>query len=564
MKKKLSQILLLAGLICISLAVIVPGINAPFITTGEPREALVAQSMLLTGDPLQSVRYDHDVATKPPLFHWLMALLALVAGGLNETVSRLPSVLAATIVLVSWTAFSIPILGQKRALLGFSILLTSVEWVRNAAHARVDMLLAAMVTLALLFLYRWLQSEKLSFLLAATATMSLAALTKGPVGVALPAITAIIAMLLWRTITLRRCIKLSTAAICALLPLGSWYLAEALRTDGALLQVVINENWHRLLGTMSAGDDPHSHGVFYLVGAFIVGLLPWSLLAALPWFKRIKTRTTVLTEESPESKKFLQWCLIITGVCFVVFSIPSSKRSVYLLPAYPAATTLLAVELDRFFAQRKQAARNILLYFAAIVSLLWLLVIVLTRDYISLATLPFKQKTLEEIVFYRDLIAAFAGSGLSALLFIFIPLSGIIATVYLLRRRDEHSFIRLAALLGFFFVIIKVSIILPSTRALSPKDFIATELADHHPPEITLRTSRMYAEAFYIRLLQPELPVTDLDANSKFVLQREAEASVFPRPLYIHRSAGSVYRPGKHLEFTILNPPIPRIYLEKQ
>ncbi|MCB0337780.1 MAG: glycosyltransferase family 39 protein, partial [Bdellovibrionales bacterium] len=198
-------------LIMTCLVLFLPGISTPFVTTGEPREALVPQTMALEKDLLQSVRYGDDIATKPPLFHWAIVAASTLTGSVSEASSRLPSVVASSVCLIAWTLFLIPLLGRQRSMLFFLVLATAGEWYRHAAHARVDMLLTSFVCLALLCLYRWLEKPSLVGLLLSTILMAGAALTKGPIGVALPlAITGLTA-LFWRELTIKKCFQLGIA-----------------------------------------------------------------------------------------------------------------------------------------------------------------------------------------------------------------------------------------------------------------------------------------------------------------------------------------------------------------
>ena len=51
-----------------------------FHTKGEPREAIVAYSMIETGNWTLPVNNGGDIAYKPPLFHWCIAALSSIAG----------------------------------------------------------------------------------------------------------------------------------------------------------------------------------------------------------------------------------------------------------------------------------------------------------------------------------------------------------------------------------------------------------------------------------------------------------------------------------------------------
>ena len=65
-----------------------------FHTKGEPREAVVAYSMLETGNWILPVNNGGDIAYKPPFFHWCIAAVSSVAGEVTEYTSRMPSALS--------------------------------------------------------------------------------------------------------------------------------------------------------------------------------------------------------------------------------------------------------------------------------------------------------------------------------------------------------------------------------------------------------------------------------------------------------------------------------------
>src|SRR4029077_12717065 len=77
--------------------------------------------------------------------------------------------------------------------------------------------------------------------------------------------------------------------------------------------------------------EDHAHGIWYLVPLGLVGLLPWTpiLPLALAPLRRA-TRT-------PAAALAAVWF----AVGFVFFSLAQAKRSVYLLPLYPAVALLV-------------------------------------------------------------------------------------------------------------------------------------------------------------------------------------------------------------------------------
>ena len=157
-----------------------------FNTRGEPREAIVAYSMIEHGNWILPVNNGDEIAFKPPLLHWLIAGISTLAGGVNELTSRLPSALALSLMTLGVYAFYARRRGVTLALLTAGITLANFEVHRAGMACRVDMLLAALMVGALLAMYRWTERHERGIPLLAWLCLSGAALTKGPVGVLLP------------------------------------------------------------------------------------------------------------------------------------------------------------------------------------------------------------------------------------------------------------------------------------------------------------------------------------------------------------------------------------------
>ncbi|MGH7960503.1 MAG: ArnT family glycosyltransferase, partial [Candidatus Binatia bacterium] len=113
----------------------------PFYTKAEPREASVVWEITTTGEWILPLRNGVMIPSKPPLFHWLGALISLAWGEVNELTIRLPSALLALLgVLLTYSAGT-ALWGVEAGLIAALILGTSFEWMRTAITARVDMTL---------------------------------------------------------------------------------------------------------------------------------------------------------------------------------------------------------------------------------------------------------------------------------------------------------------------------------------------------------------------------------------------------------------------------------------
>lgn len=334
--------------------------QAPFYTVGEPREALVAQSMLRSGNFLAPEIYSGEVPAKPPLFHWLIAILSQPTGEVSEFTARLPSFLAATLAIVCLYCMVHREMGRGPAIAAVIVLGTSVDWFRTAVGARVDMLLTAMLTLSFLSLYRWAQRGYQGKCWMAIAASALACLTKGPVGFVLPCIVLTLWQLMHREHWSRAFKRATLFGLAAFIPYAIWFIAAALTRGEAVFAKFIYENIARFTSTMA--DAPHSHSFVYLFGTLFLGFLPWTML----WIFRAWESRRLLTKPREwwlGLSSFEKYSLLVCAVIMVFYSIPDGKRGVYILPMYPFLAAVLASKacetLDRFPRLGRGSARTV-------------------------------------------------------------------------------------------------------------------------------------------------------------------------------------------------------------
>lgn len=305
--------------------------ETPFYSKGEPREAVVAMSMIQSGDWILPVNLGEEIPYKPPFLAWLIAFFAWIFNGgvVNEFVSRLPSVLAAIAMILMGYRWVNRSHGKHFALTMALVTATSFEVFRAAEACRVDMVLTAAMVGAIYILYEIRErrgADNVGRYAAAAILLSIATLTKGPVGALLPCLAVGLWRLLrgdnfWRVLS-----SLTLLAVVSLLLPTLWYYAAWKRGGDAFINIAWEENIGRLTGTMSY--DSHVKPFWYNFLTIIAGMLPWTLLAVLALFR---------------ARTYHHWPFRPTGLLattaaltvIIFYCIPVSKRSVYLLPAYP-------------------------------------------------------------------------------------------------------------------------------------------------------------------------------------------------------------------------------------
>ena len=353
-----------------------------FSTKGEPREASVAVSMLESGNRILPEVYAGEFAYKPPMTHWLMTVCSLPQGYVSEFTSRLPSALA-YIFLMGITLF---FFGRRikfqEAFIGVLLLFTCIEIHRAGMTARVDMLLPAFVVSGLYALYQWEDEHDLKGLpLVIPLLLSCAVLTKGPVGIILPLFVFGVYLLLLRKYRLLIVFKslLYIGVSSLFLPL-LWYVAAWKQGGGDFLHVVLAENFGRFFHA----DLPdvhyelgHENGAWYNIVTLLGGFVPWTLFPVISlfgmqlrqpaqWFKAL---WPTVRRGFTSMEKLRQFSLVAFVCILFFYCIPSSKRSVYLMPAYPFIALFLAQYMLYITSYRTKVTRIFTIFLSTLTGL---------------------------------------------------------------------------------------------------------------------------------------------------------------------------------------------------
>ncbi len=337
-------------LLCVCIVTVFPFLGETlFQSKGEPREAIVAVSMLQTDNWILPINNGGDIAYKPPFFHWCIAAFSTLTGQVTEYTSRLPSALAMILMVVCVYLFYARRRGTEVALVTALVTLTAFEVHRGGWACRVDMVLTLFIVLALLQLFRWQERGGRGFPYWAVLWMSCATLTKGPVGIILPCLVTGVFMLLrgrrfWYAVG-----KMAVIAVASCVLPAVWYIAAYQQGGEEFFNLVMEENFGRFMGKMSY--ESHVHGMHYNFITVLSGYVPYTLLLvmALPWaIRRLRAwqrpkhwwqSFKTYIREMDEARLF---SLLSIVLIFVFYCIPKSKRSTYLLPIYPFLAYFLA------------------------------------------------------------------------------------------------------------------------------------------------------------------------------------------------------------------------------
>lgn len=405
-----------------------------FYSKGEPREAVVAYTMVEHGNWILPINNGGDIPYKPPFFHWCIALFSLLQGHVSEFTSRLPSALALVAMSVGGFVFFAKHKNANMALLATLLSLTAFEVHRAGINCRVDMVNTAFMVGALFLMYRWWERGKHSMPWLAILCMSGATLTKGPVGMLLPCAVMGVFMLTQRESLWSAVWRLGLTALLSLILPLCWYYAAYLQGGDEFLRLVKEENIDRLLGKMAY--ESHENPFWYNFLTLITGWLPYTLLFVfslfvLPW-KRFSKSGFMQSVRRAEPMQVFVW--LAFGLILFFYCIPKSKRSVYLLPCYPFMAWLMAQYVVWLVANRLSAVK-------AYAWLMSVLGVVLSVAFVVLKTgvVPdtlFHGKHAADNIAMLHALESISVSPLH-LLFALLPAAVGVATIMTLLKKDD-------------------------------------------------------------------------------------------------------------------------------
>jgi 4-amino-4-deoxy-L-arabinose transferase-like glycosyltransferase len=314
----------------------------------EPRFALIARDMVLSGEWLIPRVGGQLYPDKPPLFMWLQATFYWATGNLRIAF-LLPSLLASVGTLVLVHDLARRLWGREAAFLAGLLLLLTVQFTLQARSAQIDALVTFWTTLGVYGLLRhFLLGPNWGWYVGAWIAMGLGIITKG-VGF-LP----LLMFLPWALLRWRRSFHVTRgeywwagppamllAIALWLVPMLSYVAASGSPALAAYRDdILLRQTAERYL------DAWHHHQPFWF---YVVEVIPWAWLPlslALPWlvpawWQRLRGADAAT------------WLLLGWSACVLVFfTLSPGKRHVYLLPALPAVVLAAAPHLSALLQRR--------------------------------------------------------------------------------------------------------------------------------------------------------------------------------------------------------------------
>jgi 4-amino-4-deoxy-L-arabinose transferase-like glycosyltransferase len=317
------------------------------IPSDEGRYAEIAREMLVTSDWITPRYNGYKYFEKPPLQAWATAA-AFQVFGIGNWQARLWTALTGflTILMIGFTGARV--FNPRAGWLAAVVLASSPMWIISGHFNSLDMGLSSFLVAALCSLLLAQTSHNKNncrnWMWACWIFMALATLSKGGIGVAIPAMVFIaysISTWDWKIWTR---LRLFSGSILFLAITAPWFVFVAQRNPEFLEFFFIHEHLQRF----TQDDHSRTGPIYYFVPLLLIGLLPWLLQApgaiAQAWSERRRQFSA-------------GWLLICWfAVIFAFFSMSHSKLPGYIIPVFPALALIIGNRLDRLLGHTNTMA----------------------------------------------------------------------------------------------------------------------------------------------------------------------------------------------------------------
>ncbi len=300
----------------------------------EGRYGEIPREMVATGDWLTPRLNGFKYFEKPPLQYWATAAGYKVFGEHQWTVRLWPALTGFLGIL--FTGFvAARLFGATAGWVAASVLGGSLLYVLLGHVAVLDMSLSVFLASAI-FAFVLAQRDDASpqetrnWMWSAYALLALAVLTKGLIGMVLPAAT-LVAYTLWqRDWALWRRLHLVSGLAIFFAIATPWFVAVSLANPEFFNFFFIHEHFQRFLTKVHRRYAP----MWFFVPVLAVGLAPWTLALFGGMWSAVKRNTALRFQPQ---RFLLVWIVVVFGF----FSVSSSKLVPYILPLFPALAVLI-------------------------------------------------------------------------------------------------------------------------------------------------------------------------------------------------------------------------------
>ena len=340
-----------AGIVAVWALTTMAGLGSTSLSEpDEPRFAEATRQMFLRGDFLTPYFNGAPRFEKPILFYWMQAPAFAILGP-TETAARLPTALCTLGVLLLTFGIGERLFTLRAGYVAALILATTFRFAVWSRQGLTDVPVLFFMVAALSW---WAKLVPVGTVPPKNAqllpwiALGLGALTKGPVGV-LPLVVIGGYLIVTRQWHLIRQLRILPGVLLAAAIVLPWYAWMAWLHGRAFLDFALGYEVVARYGSTTFPSFPR--GFFWYFQIYPGDAAPWTLfiIAAVGWTLWRLRSFDLATRHAVTF--LLTWFFAV----LIVFSTAKFKVTHYILPAYPAASLLAGVLLDRLFSPNSGA-----------------------------------------------------------------------------------------------------------------------------------------------------------------------------------------------------------------
>ncbi|MCB0767013.1 MAG: glycosyltransferase family 39 protein [Flavobacteriales bacterium] len=329
-------------IIAIAAVLFIPGLGAVHLFDwDEINFAEIAREMLVTGNWMQP-RIDYlPFHEKPPLFIWMQAL-SMSLFGMGEFAARLPNAICGIITLLMLFRIGSRIRGRLFGLLWVLAYIGSILPHLYFRSGIIDPWFNLFIFLGLDAMISWVREEHppatghaRRYAMLTGLYLGLAVMTKGPVGVLIPGLAAVVFWIRSRFVPLVGRERIGSAAAVFLLTIGLWAAIDLVQHGP---EFITGFFW-RQVAMLTTEDAGHGGFFGYHFVVLLLGCFPASAFALQELARPTRSAEAMQQEHR-------RWMVILFWVVLLLFSLVRTKIVHYSSLCYFPLTYLAAIRLE--------------------------------------------------------------------------------------------------------------------------------------------------------------------------------------------------------------------------
>ncbi len=300
----------------------------------ETRYALIARTMMRSGQYILPHFNGEIYSEKPPFFFWTIVASSKIAGEMSPSACRAPSAISSILLSIFTFWFANKLFGKRVAFLSGLLVLVTPVLVHTGRWMIMDPMLSLFSASAIGLAYMGINvpEKRLSYYTLSGLLMGIGGLIKGPITVLMTLLVMSVYLIIRREIRPAFTWKLIPGALLALGIPAVWYYLACKLGGPEYTQVIL---FRQSVGRFSEGWI-FRRPWYYYGYIFPALFLPWTFF--LP--------TGIAHSLSPErkaQKRHVVFLLVWTATYLIFFSLSKSKKPLYMMPTLPAIAMVLAL-----------------------------------------------------------------------------------------------------------------------------------------------------------------------------------------------------------------------------